>query len=111
MCILETSACQWIYQSQQQGKTHNRDAKYPKELKAAQVKKTDIHMQVNAVFFQSEFGIIAGFPRRSCQPTQATKTGSKATPRLRMMIFEVSFMFEVLPVNTLQTISDAKSSN
>jgi hypothetical protein len=42
--------------------TYKRVAKYPKALKAPQERNTEMQLVVNALCFQIEFGMIAGFP-------------------------------------------------
>lgn len=90
-------------------KTHKRDAKYPKELNAAHVKNTARQMQVKATFFQSELGIIAGFPLRSCHPIQKTKAGSSTSPMLKSMMFGASLSLDVLAVMSLNTVSECQA--
>lgn len=48
------------------GSTYNKVVKYPNGLNAPQVRKTTIHVVVNADCFQIEFGMMAGRLRCSC---------------------------------------------
>ena len=88
--------------------TYNRVVKYPKGLNAPQVRKTEIQLQVKAVFFQIEFGMIAGFPRFSCRCIQYTNAGKRMRAMESIAILPGSLTLEELPVITLQILSVGK---
>src|SRR5213083_1266357 len=90
--------------------SYKRDAKYPNALKAAHTKKTAKQIQVKAAFFHSEFGMIAGFLFRSCQPTQKMKAGIRARPMLRRMILRTSLSSDVLAVRILYRVSKDRTT-
>lgn len=58
-------------------------------------------MHVKGRFIQSELGIIAGFPRFSCHSAHTTKTGTSASPILKIIIFGASLSFDVFAVKVL----------
>ena len=53
----------------------------------AQVSSTMAHIAEKTVFFHSEFGIRAGFPRSSCTCIQSIKRGIVASVNIRSRIF------------------------
>ena len=54
----------------------------------AQVSSTMAHIAEKIVFFHSEFGIRAGFPRSSCTCIQSIKRGIVASVKSRSRIFD-----------------------
>jgi hypothetical protein len=84
--------------------TYKRVAKYPNALKAPQERKTEMQLVVNALCFQIEFRIIAGFPLRSWKPIQKTNAGSNSSAMVKGTIFVTSLIFDELPVITLPTL-------
>lgn len=71
-------------------------------LKAPHIMKTARQIVVNVLFRQSEFGIMAGRPMRSCRPTQSMKHGIRANEILSRTILDGSLMSDVLPVIVLE---------
>jgi hypothetical protein len=45
-----------------------------------------MHVALNRVFFQRPFGMRAGRPFLSCQPTQSTKVGRRTTETTKRVI-------------------------
>ena len=57
-----------------------------------------MHMEVNAEFSQSEFGIRAGLPSRSWRPTQKMNAGTRRSETARRARLSASRIFERLAV-------------
>jgi hypothetical protein len=69
------------------------------------VRNTERQLQVNAEFFQIEFGMIAGRPSFSCRSIQNTNIGSRIRATERSIMLGTSLILLELPVITLHKVS------
>ena len=65
-----------------------------------------LHIAENVVFFQSELGIRARFPRAFCTCIQSTKRGIVATVAMNRSMFAGSRMLDRFPAIILCEVSN-----